>query len=363
MRTASRLWLAVSELSGKNMVHSSHPDIEPRIYSPQRIAAIVATLAEDGVPPAQVLARSGLEEAELAVLGTKVSYAQAATVLRNAFAIAPDPTFALRAGERMHVTQYGMWGYALLSSRTYAEVLEFAVKYRRVIGPLAEMTYDHERNPGVCSYDSLLSPDPDDPLYRLGLEFAYAAHLTLSRDIFGASFKLAGLRVAYPMPSHAQAYEEILQCPVQFKQKANEVLLDRAWENSEPLLRDGLTHEMARESCQQFLDDLVHSTGLASKIRRALVERMPWRYPNLEAIATELAMEPRTLRRKLEAQGTTYRQILADVRRRLAIDYLRRTSMTTEEIATRLGYSDASNFRYAFVRWTGRTPHEYRSSR
>ena len=89
---------------------------------------------------------------------------------------------------------------------------------------------------------------------------------------------------------------------------------------------------------------------------------MPWRYPSLETMAFDLAIEPRTLRRKLEAQGTSYRQILADVRRNLAINYLRKTRMTTDEIASRLGYSDAANFRHAFVRWTGKTPHEYREN-
>lgn len=71
-------------------------------------------------------------------------------------------------------------------------------------------------------------------------------------------------------------------------------------------------------------------------------------------------MEPRTLRRRLEAQGTSYREILAGVRQGLAIEYLRKTRMTTEDIASRLGYSDAANFRHAFLRWTGKTPHEYR---
>ena len=71
-------------------------------------------------------------------------------------------------------------------------------------------------------------------------------------------------------------------------------------------------------------------------------------------------MEPRTLRRRLEAQGTSYRLILAEVRRRLAIEYLRKTRMTTEEIASRLGYSEAANFRHAFARWTGKSPHDYR---
>lgn len=342
------------------MAHRLPTDFEARVYAPQRIAAMVSTLAGDGVAPAQTLGGSDLDEVSLAAAATRVSYAQVATVLRNALRLAPEPDFALRAGARMHVTQYGIWGYALLSSRTFAEFLEFSVKYRSVIGPLAGMAYDRERAPAVCEFESLLSPDPSDALYRLALEFTYAAHLTLCRDVFGPAFNFTAVRVVYPAPTHESAYHALLQCPVQFDQSANELQVDPAWCSQAPRLQDGITHELARQSCQQFLDDLAHSSGIASMVRRALVEQMPWRFPNIEAMARELTMEPRTLRRKLDAQGTSYRQVLADVRRGLAINYLRKTRMTTEEIASRLGYSDAANFRHAFVRWTGKTPHEYR---
>lgn len=298
-------------------------DFEERVYAPQRIAAIVATLADDGVSPTHVLAGSDLNEAALV---TRVSYAQVVTVLHNALRLAPDPTFALRAGARMHLTQYGIYGYALLSSRTYAQLLEFSVKYRRVIGPMASMAYDAEHNPEVCSFEPLLSLDPRDPLYRLALEFTYAAHLTLCRDVLGPTFSLTSVHVAYPVPAHANAYATLLHCPtVQFAQNSNALYFDPAWADCAPQLQDGLTHEMARQSCQQFLDELAHLSGTAALVRRALTEQMPWRFPKIEAMARELALEPRTLRRKLEAQGTTYRQILADVRRGLAIEYLRKT--------------------------------------
>lgn len=73
-------------------------------------------------------------------------------------------------------------------------------------------------------------------------------------------------------------------------------------------------------------------------------------------------MHPRALRRRLEAEDTSYRELLAEVRTRLAIEYLRKTAMTNEEIANRLGYSDAANFRHAFIRWTGKSPSDFRVS-
>ncbi|OUM02681.1 hypothetical protein A8M77_10040 [Variovorax sp. JS1663] len=315
------------------------------------------------MPPGQALAGSGLDEAALRVPETRVSYAQVATVFGNALERARDPTVALRAGARMHLTAYGMWGYALLSSRTYASLLEFSVKYRRVIGPMADMAYDHAREPGRCSFEVLLSPDPRDPLYRFALEFTYAAHLTLARDLYGEAFGFTGVRAACPAPAHADAYRTLFRCPVEFDQPANELRWDPAWGHCAPRMQDPITHAMACDACRQFLQELNQSGGIASAVRRTLVEHMPWRFPTIESMAGELALHPRTLRRRLEVEGTTYRDILAGVRRALAIEYLRKTRMTTEEIASRLGYSDAANFRHAFARWTGRSPHDYRSHR
>jgi AraC-like DNA-binding protein len=341
-------------------VYRPPPDFEPRIYTPQRIAAVVATLAEDGIAPARALAGSGIDEAALQASQTRISYAQVAIVFRNALRLTREPTVALRAGARMHATAYGIWGYALLSSRSYAEMLEFAAKYRRVIGPMADMAYDPERDPATCGFEVLLSPDPRDGLYRFALDFTLSAHLTLTRDMYGEDFGFSAVRVAYPGPAHPDAYGGFFGCPVQFGQRCNELQFDAAWSMRAPRMQDGVTHAMARETCQQFLTDLTHSSGIASAVRRALVERMPWRFPSIESMAHELSMEPRTLRRRLEAQGTSYRQMLADVRRGMAIEYLRKTRMTTEDIASRLGYSDAANFRHAFARWTGSSPNAYR---
>ena len=336
------------------------PDFEPRVYTPHRIAAVVATLAEDGVPAARVLHGSGFDEAALSSPATRVSYAQMATVFRNALHCSRDPALALRAGARMHVTAYGVWGYALLSSRTCAEMLEFAVKYRRVIGPLADMRYDAATDPGACGFEVLLSPDPGDALYRFAIEFTYAAHRTLARDLYGEGFGFTDVRMVHAEPADAQACRAFFGCPVHFGQPRNELHFDAAWSDCPPDTHDPITHAMTREMCQQFLADLSDAGGVAAKVRQVLLEQMPWRFPSIEAMAGELAMEPRTLRRRLEMQGTSYRQILAQVRHALAIEYLRHTRMTTEEIASRLGYSDAANFRHAFVRWTGKSPHAYR---
>jgi AraC-like DNA-binding protein len=66
------------------------------------------------------------------------------------------------------------------------------------------------------------------------------------------------------------------------------------------------------------------------------------------------------LRRNVDGEGTSYQRLLTDVRRSLAIDYLRDTELTTEDIAAALGFSEGASFRHAFQRLTKTTPSEFR---
>lgn len=116
-----------------------------------------------------------------------------------------------------------------------------------------------------------------------------------------------------------------------------------------------------RETCDQLLAELRTASGLASRVSGMLMQS-PGRFPDIESIALRLHMTARTLRRKLQAQGVSYQTMLTDVRRQLAISYLRKTRISIEDIAAALGFSDAANFRHAFKKWTGRTPGEYRST-
>jgi AraC-like DNA-binding protein len=336
------------------------PDFKQRIYPAHKVAAVVGTLSDAGVPAAALLSGSGLTEDRLRSAATRISYQQLAAVFRNALRLSPDPAFALRAGQGMRVTAYGMYGYALMSSPSHAAAMEFALKHHRVMGPVAQMSIAHGDETAVFAYAPILSCDPRQDLYRTCVEFVFASHLTLNKDLYGPTFKFARVRATYPAPAHARAYRQLFGCPVEFDQPRNELHVDAAWLADPTPYSDPITNAMAHEMCEQVLAQLDRTEGIAMAIRRLLIEH-PGRFPGIEAMAARLSMNPRMLRRKLEVEQTTYRRLLGGVRMSLALEYLRNTDMTNEDIAARLGYSDAANFRHAFTRWTGKSPSDYRA--
>lgn len=84
--------------------------------------------------------------------------------------------------------------------------------------------------------------------------------------------------------------------------------------------------------------------------------------PSLERVADQLGLTPRTLQRKLHEMGTSHNELLDQMRRQLAMRYLREREMAICEVAYLLGFSESSSFHRAFKRWTGVTPKEFRKS-
>ena len=100
--------------------------------------------------------------------------------------------------------------------------------------------------------------------------------------------------------------------------------------------------------------------GLIAKVRRIMLSD-PGNFPSVEELAKDLATSTRTLSRSLQDLGTSYQKLLDEVRKEMAIEYLRNSSLPIEEVAQLVGYNDPSNFRKAFRRWTQNVPSYYRN--
>ncbi|MEM1412991.1 MAG: AraC family transcriptional regulator, partial [Pseudomonadota bacterium] len=78
--------------------------------------------------------------------------------------------------------------------------------------------------------------------------------------------------------------------------------------------------------------------------------------------AAALNTSERTMRRRLSQEGTSFQKVLDRYRCALAEDYLAATRLSTQQIGELLGFTEATNFRRAFLRWTGRSPHDHRNA-
>lgn len=123
---------------------------------------------------------------------------------------------------------------------------------------------------------------------------------------------------------------------------------DQMWEFFEPSLRRRMEDARAAESIRH-------------RVEHALVELLPSGRSQIEDVARELAVSKRSLQRRLSQEGTSWMQVLNDVRERLARHYLASTGLSVAEVSFLLGFEDPNSLFRAFHRWTGTTPEAWRA--
>lgn len=321
------------------------------------------SLSEDGMDPVALLQGTGLDAAALASPDTRVSSLQMLTVARNAVQEGCRSDAGLRIGLRFHASCYGMLGYAMLCSATLRQAFDTTVHYYRLANGMFDTDWFEASDSAtwvVPRQEDLRLPDLSPALYRFLVDMCLATYLTVFKDAMGAW--CIPMRVAFtgPPPPHVEALALAFGCPLAFEQPRNELQYPAAWLARAPQLANPITAAQVSSTCARMLEEFKWQSGVARRVYHELT-CTPGRFPAIETVAATLCMTSRTLRRKLDVEGTSYSGLLDSVRHALALDYLGSAMLGTADIAAALGFSDSASFRRAFKRWTGRTPQELRA--
>jgi AraC-like DNA-binding protein len=345
--------------AGNSVEFIAKPGASDKVYPPTKLALLVEALVSEGISADDALHQVGVPHDELHSAESLVSVEQLVTVCRNAIRLSRDPRLPFRIGSSIHVSAYGMYGYAILCGTDFRSILEFAVKYHVLAAPLGAISFTEHDRVGVWTFEPILHHAIDERLYRFIVELQISVHISLQRDIMGPSFAPSEIALTYPRAKEIWLDEEAVGCPVRYEQAANQMIFDSKWLDDPPKLGNRTTYTAVEKLCGELLSDLTLHAGVAGKIRMILLRDMANR-PTFAAIARLLGVTTRTLRRQLHHQGMSHRQLVDELRTQVAVKYLRETIMTNEDIALALGFSDASNFRHAFRRSTGKTPNDFR---
>jgi AraC-like DNA-binding protein len=248
----------------------------------------------------------------------------------------------------------------MLTSATVRDAFRFSVRYHGLTTSTWRMSMHESDGEAVWTFRDRLGLDVDDALYRFLCELQMSAHKSLAKDLWDQPPPRTSAHARYRRPPHAELYDEWLGHGVEFGQAENQFRFDAAALDAPMPMHHPLTEAMVRDMCDRLLEEAhTASGGLARHVYEMLAVQ-PGRYRDMTELARALNTSPRTLRRHLRAEGTSYQRILDDVRCNLAKHYLQDTRMTSEDIATALGFSDSANFRHAFHKWASQSPSEFR---
>lgn len=336
--------------------------LREKVYAPAKILTVLQVLSEYGVSAGDALVGTDLSLDEVRDPDARTSVQQLIEVGRHAIRLSGLPELGLIVGQRLHVTSYGLYGYAMLCADTMRHGLEMSIKYHGLATPVMPISLLESGDRAILQLPTrdevgLLGLSPEE--YGFFLDMQFALHVTLFKDAMGSWCVPAKAFYALPTPAHAEQIARVLECPVVFDHARNELHYPLEWLERAPHMANPITAAQMSESCETLMQKIAWQAGLTRRVYQEFT-RTPGRFPGIEQVASSLCMTSRTLSRKLAAEGTSFSDLLASVRHALALDYLRNTRLSVDDIAAALGFSDANSFRQAFRRWSGKSPTEYR---
>lgn len=328
--------------------------------SPYSVGLMCAEAAEHGMSVDQCLANTGIEPAALEDPGAEVFPRQevmvAANILRQ---LGAQPGIALDIGRRFHISVYGVLAFALSSCATLRELIALGMRYSNLAFSLTDRHYEERRGELHIIFDVDHLPAP---LHQFLLDRDLAALLNIAIELFARPLPILQLQFRGPRPAHADLYRERLGVEPEFGAAQTALVVERAVLDLPLPQADPRALRYWETQLKDLLSKRKTRAGVAGKVRDILL-RQPDVAPDMEAAATELRTTSRSLRRQLEAEGTSFRDLVDEVRQTLAEELLSAAQLNVDEVAIRLGYTDVSSFTNAFKRWTGLPPRDWRKTR
>ncbi|MFG0723721.1 AraC family transcriptional regulator [Pseudomonas sp. GLN_6] len=314
---------------------------------------------DHGLSVEQCLRHTGLSPLQLAELHSEIEGAQELQLIRNLIEALPGrDDLGLQAGLRYQLTTYGIWGYALLSSQSFRQAADLGLRYLDLTFAFNRISLHEDVDQAHLQLDGSHLPDQVRDFLLLRDTVAV---MVIQRELTGNRMPLDRVLLSMPAPADTARFIEQFGLLPEFACAENRIsfsrhLLDLPLPRANPH-----SAQLCEQQCQALLAKRQVRSGLAGQIRDRLLST-PGRLADMEVIASELNISSRTLRRRLEEQGSSFRQLQEEVRQALAEELLAIASLSQEDIAERLGYSEVSNFLHAFKRWKGLTPGQYRQT-
>jgi AraC-like DNA-binding protein len=293
-----------------------------------------------------------LDDAEL-----RLPYATFRQLILDAMAMTQEPAFGLLVGERLLVNTHGILGYAAISSGTVRQTVELFERYVAVRTPLVSICHEVDGTQFRVKFEE---PNPLGDIRRPVLEAAVLTIKNVLDYVAMGACRVSEVAFPFEAPGYAALATDLFKSDVRFSQSWAGFSVPLEMVDLPLKMADSTTFKEAASICQRELEKLAKDDTLGAKVRRVMLERKNG-FPSLNVVARLFHLTPRTLHRRLLEEGTSFKDILEEVRHTIAVGHLKSDHLTIQEIAYLLGYSDLANFRRAFKRWEGTSPSAYRS--
>jgi AraC-like DNA-binding protein len=278
-------------------------------------------------------------------------------LLRGAVEMTGDPDLGLKAARELEAGEFGALEYVALSSSTVRDAIEVVGRYMKLVNDAVDFKLELEGDLAIVKLENSVVMPRAAETFEAG-----AFHVAVRRRCGPETLQGRAVHFMHERPSDVSEYERTFDVEVKFSQPFTGFSLDRTALDTKLPWNDPHLHTILRQHADQAIASLPKVQSFAERVRALVVEDLPRGRATAKQIADRLHMSVRTLSRRLEDEHLTFRDLINDVRRHLALRYASTTDLDLTEIALLLGFSSSAVFHRSFKRWTNMTPIEYRHS-
>ena len=312
-----------------------------------------------GVDYLPLLTQAGIDTEVLSDNSKHISNQSMESLLRYLIDASADPLFGLHSAQFVEPASFSVLGYISMNCSTLRMIQAKIPLYEKIVGDMGVTSVEVSDGFALQRWSCQFT-DPVAKKHQVDNVLAswclFARRFLNFEGWHSVWFEHSG-----PEDDHLRReYQQLFGCEVLFNQPASgfrfvESALDEVFpQANEPMLQMLLDH------ATEILAGLDKTQLMSQQVKNLLRLVLKQQTPSSEIIAEMLGMSSRTLQRKLDEEGTSYKDLLNELRVELALYYLQNTDLSLESIAYQLGYAEARSFYRGFKQWTGRTAGSYR---
>tara|TARA_R110002049_G_scaffold96993_5_gene236844 strand:- start:1255 stop:2256 length:1002 start_codon:yes stop_codon:yes gene_type:complete len=322
----------------------------------QYILILIDMIEQRGCDLEKLLAGTSLADTGISTIGARIPDTDFNQLVINALALTGDHALGLKLGLRLNLSAHAVLGQAFMTCTDLAQTIELFLKYNHLLA--SDLHFEFETLDEQCILTIVNTPRHVS--LEFGYELFYGALINTLRGLLNKPELTLSMEFPYSRPEHAQMYCEMFGDDIHFDTPQGRILFDRELlatplPSSNPVLRN-----LYEAECARLLADLEEDNSVTERTLR-LLRKLEGQYPQMPQIAAMLNLSPRTYRRRLDEEQQSYQRLLDQVRAEHATRYLQnKKHLPLSSIAYMVGFSDTSNFRRAYLKWTGKSPGEVR---
>jgi AraC-like DNA-binding protein len=325
-----------------------------------RWARLVVDLLESkGIASENVLRQAGLTPLRVSDPDRRIPFRQHAQLFEAAAEATKEPYLGLKLGAKVQFEEVGLLGYVALNSPTFGQALENIARYHRVLTEGFRLGLEVDQHHAVFA---AVPADPTAVVGRQVVEFAACLLVRLCRQLTARKLAPLWVQFVHAPPPVRSRYVTAFKAPVHFEQPRIALVFSKDVLSVPVRSADHHLLRILEGYCREILGKARAESDIVYDVRQVMAKLLSGGVPTLERVAAEMNTSVRTLERRLKERDWTYRRLGDDLRRQLALRYLKDPRIKPAQLSFLLGFSENAAFIHAFRRWTGSTPMRYRAA-